>query len=67
MGPKGFYPKYSSNIAFISNLIEACIMSKDAKCSSHEIEEEEIDGGVSSGGVSLPLSSPIVSPKLLGG
>jgi hypothetical protein len=42
-------------------------MSKDAKCASHEVEEEEIDGGVSSGGVSLPLSSSIVLPILLGG
>jgi hypothetical protein len=67
VGPKDFFPKYSSNIAFITNLIVACIVSKDAKCSSHEIEEEEIDGGVSLGGVSLPLSPSIVSLILLGG
>jgi hypothetical protein len=46
--PEGFFPKYSSNMAFISNLIEACIVFMDAKCSSREIEEEGKDGGVSS-------------------
>jgi len=64
VGPEGFLPKYSSNIAFISNLIVVCIVSKDAKCSSREIEEEEIDGGVSSGGVSLLLSPSIVAQTL---
>jgi hypothetical protein len=64
VGPEGFLPKYSSNIAFISNLIVVCIVSKDTKCSSREIEEEEIDGGVSSGGVSLPLSPSIVAQTL---
>jgi hypothetical protein len=63
VGPRDFFPRYSSNIAFISNLIEDFKVSKDAKCSSLEIEgETEMDGGVSWGGVSLPLS-----PILLGG
>jgi hypothetical protein len=63
-----FFPRYSSNITFISNLMEDFKVSKEAKYSSREIEgETEMDGGVSWGGVSLPLSSFLVSPILLGG
>jgi hypothetical protein len=68
VSPGDFFPRYSSNIAFISNLMEDFKVSKDAKCSSREIEgETEMDGGDSWGGVSLLLSSSLGSPILLGG
>jgi hypothetical protein len=62
VGPRNFFPRYSSNIAFISNLMEDIKVSKDAKCSSLEIEEvTEMGGGVTWGGVSLSLSSSLGS------
>jgi hypothetical protein len=75
VGPDGLFPRYSSNIAAISNLMEDLKVSKDAKCSSLEIRElTRIGGGVAQEGVSLFVSSsPLgltLSPKsdiLLGG
>jgi hypothetical protein len=68
VSPGDFFPKYSSNIAFNSNLMEDFKVSKDAKCSSREIEgETEMDGGVSWGEISLPLSLSLLSHILLGG
>jgi hypothetical protein len=58
VGPGGFFPRYSSNIAAISNLNEDFKESKDAKCSSLKIGELTGMGGeVTWGGVSLVLSS----------
>jgi hypothetical protein len=68
VSPRDFSPRYSSNIAFISNPMKDFKVSKDAKCSSREIEgETEMDGGVSWGGVYLLLSSSLGSPILLEG
>jgi hypothetical protein len=68
VGPGGFFPRYSSNIAFISNLMEDFKVSKDAKCSSLEIEEMTgMEGGVTWGGVSLVLSSSLRLAIILGG
>jgi hypothetical protein len=68
VGPRDFFPRYSSNITFISNLMEDFKVSKDAKCSSLEIKEvTEMGGGATWGGVSLSLSSSLGSPILLGG
>jgi hypothetical protein len=68
MGLGGFFPRYSSNIAFISNLMADFKVSKDTKCSSIKIEEMTgMEGGATWGGVSLFLSSSLGSPILLGG
>jgi hypothetical protein len=48
VGPEGFFPRYCSNIAAISNLMEGFKESKDAKCSSLDTRElTRIGGGVS--------------------
>jgi hypothetical protein len=50
VGLGGFFPSYSSNIDFISNLMEDIKVSKDTKCSSLEIEEMTgREGGVTWG------------------
>jgi hypothetical protein len=63
-----FFPRYSSNIAFISNLMEDFKVSKEAKFSSLEIKEMMgMEGGLTWGGVSLVSSSSLESAILLGG
>jgi hypothetical protein len=48
VGLEGFFPRYCSNIAAISNLMEDFKESKDAKCSSLDTGElTRIGGGVS--------------------
>jgi hypothetical protein len=68
MGLGVFFPRYSSNIAFISNLMEDFKVSKEAKFSSLEIKEMMgMEGRLTWGGVSLVLSSSLESAILLGG
>jgi hypothetical protein len=68
VGPGVFFPRYSSNIAFISNLMEDFKVSKEAKFSFLEIKEMMgMEGGLTWGGVSLVLSSSLESAILLGG